>query len=444
MFSISKKNQAHIYFAISVLAYGFIAFGIERSQFVALVLSFGILFFCYYKMVVDHSENLKFLLIATIGLRILFGWVLPNLSQDFYRFIWDGRLLIQGINPYLHFPKYLILDPNFQMKQADLLVSKMGELSAGHFSNYPPINQFLFAIAGFLSSNSIVGSVLILRIIIILADLGTLYFGQKLLRNLGLETHRIFWYLLNPLVILECTGNLHFEGVMLFFLVLSFYFLQKNKWQLSAFLIGISISLKLLPLMLLPLFYQKLGFKKSIGFYGIAIGINLLLFLPFVSSELIQNYTETIGLWFTNFEFNASIYYILREIGYYHRGFNMIHTIGKYIPIFMILFIVFMSFFTKIKTEIDLFNAALLVLSVYLFTATTVHPWYVVNLILLSVFTKFRFSFYWSFLIILSYFAYSNESFKEYMVLIFIEYSIVYFVFFYGLRKRYLARKSIL
>lgn len=440
--TVSKSIQSYIYFAISVLLYAFIAFGIERSQFNLLLGSYAILFFCYYKMVVNYSDNLKFLVVATITFRLFFGWVLPNLSQDFYRFIWDGRLLAQGINPYLYLPKDLILDSNFQINQAKELVSKMGDLSAGHFSNYPPINQVLFAIAGFFSSNSILGSVVVLRFIIVLADIGTLYFGQKLLHNLGLEKYRIYWFLLNPLVVLELTGNLHFEGVMIFFLVLCLYFFQKQKWKQSALFIGISISVKLLPLLLLPLYYQKLGFKKSIVFYVIAIGINVLLFLPFISIEFVNNYMQTIGLWFTNFEFNASIYYVLREIGYWYKGFNMIHTIGKYIPVFMILFVAFVAFFTKIKSEIELFNAALIVWSVYFFTATTVHPWYVVNLVLLSIFTKFKFPFYWSFLIILSYFAYSNVAFKENMILIFIEYCIVFVVFFYGLRKRYLARNT--
>jgi alpha-1,6-mannosyltransferase len=431
---------------LSFLFYGTFAYDLVRTDYTKLIILYSALFVLFYKLVQHFKSNTQFLTYLAFGFRAVFILAIPNLSQDFYRFIWDGRMILEGINPYLFTVESFISQGNFPVAEAQALRAGMGALNASHFTNYPPINQLCFTIAALFAGKSILGSVFVMRLLIIAADFGTLHFGKALLEKLNIPIYNIFWYILNPFIIIELTGNLHFEGVMIFFLVWSLYLLYIGKWQFAALVLALSISVKLIPLIFLPLFFQwfmkrndkdietstVLNFTRLIVFYAIIIMTTLLLFVPFYSSEFIHNYSKTVALWFQNFEFNGSIYYIAREIGFLFRGYNEIAIIGTVTPILVILFVLIITFFRRNRTPIALITAMLLVLSFYYFTTTTVHPWYLATLLILSVFTKYKFPLVWSFVIILSYLAYVNlnkADKSENLWLITLEYAVVYGVF---------------
>ncbi len=416
--------------------YFYVAYFLHRSDFAHLVLIEVLLFIATYGFIRYNGNKFGYLVGIGILFRLVFLGSVPVLSQDFYRFIWDGRLVFQGINPYLFTPESVVLNPSeyaFTIPQFTALYEGMGHLNGSHFSNYPPVNQLFFSVAALVAGKSILGSALVMRVVILMADIGILYFGRKLLVALGQKPVKIFWYFLNPFVIIEMTGNLHFESVMLFFLVWSLYLLQQRRWMWAAVIFGLSVSVKLIPLLFLPLFFKwflqtektKKGFLNVSVFYLIALATLFLSFLPFYSSVLVSNYSKTLSLWFQNFEFNASVYYVIRWVGYKIVGWNIIATVGKILPIIVFIFVLMLSFFRKNKDFRQVLIAMLFSVSFYFLLATTVHPWYVATVLLLSVFTRYRFALVWSLAVVLSYSAYGSDGFAENYLCIAFEYIVV-------------------
>lgn len=436
MLTINPKYSINTVLLLVTVCYGILGYYFQRQDFLLLIFLYTFIFIISFFYCNSKLINAKIMFQIGLLFRIILLFSTPFLSQDFYRFIWDGRLIMAGINPYAFTPDQIINSATATFPQLKELYQGMGSLSASHFSNYPPFNQLIFAMAGLISGKSIIGATIFFRLIIILADVGIFYFGRKILIHLKQNPDKIFWYFLNPLVILELTGNLHFEGVMLVLLVLGIYFLIQHKWITASLLIALSISTKLLPLLLLPLFWRIVGPRKRLWFYGLILLLNVIFFLPFLTSDLVKNYTSSIALWFVNFEFNASIYYLVRAIGFYTMGYNIIGFVGKIIPFISIAMILFFAFIKDNNSIEKIMVHSLLVLSLYFFISTTVHPWYCINLILLAVFTKYKFPIVWSFFIILSYYAYSVTPFKENFYLLLVEYGFVYGVFLYEINTK--------
>lgn len=447
MISLQRSHKYSILLiSLCLLLYYFFAYQLERTEFYTMSLLWLGLFLCSFQLIQKHKKDIKTLAVLAILFRIVFLLAIPNLSQDFYRFLWDGRMLLNGHNPYLSLPANWVAQGNAPIMQADELYRGMGTLNGSHYTNYPPISQFCYWIAALFAKDSIWGGTITLRIIIILADIGTFYIGKKLLKSLQLPEHQIFWYILNPFIIIELTGNLHFESVMVFFVILSTYLLHKKHWYWAAIALGISISVKLVPLLFLPLFFQKFitgirdkslvaRFAKLIGFYSLTLLSVGLLFAPFLSASFITNFSKTISLWFQNFEFNASIYYIIRWIGYQTIGWNIIASVGKILPLIVIGILLLLTFFRKNKSTTELITVMLLGICSYYFLSTTVHPWYLAVPIGLCIFTKYKFPLVWSIVIILSYAAYIHPSFKENLWMVSLEYIIVFSVFFFEIYK---------
>lgn len=257
---------------------------------------------------------------------------------------------------------------------------------------------------------------------------------------MGLSDKNVLLYALNPLVIVELTGNIHFEALMIFFILLSIYQLFYQRVFLAGIALGLAIGVKLLPLLFMPFIWRKLGTKQFI-FFAVATLLTVLgVSLPLVTLELLSNIFQSINLYFQRFEFNASIYYLLRWVGIRLTGYNQIAIIGPLLSVATLVFVIVLALTKKMGSLKRTMGFMAAGLSFYLFMATTVHPWYITTLIALTIASHFRFALAWSGLVILSYATYRTEAYTENLTLVTIENSIVFLwllVELYLYRQRY-------
>ena len=423
--------------AFSLIGYTILAYVLTRENTFWLVSIFGILFVLFWGFQ-RQIKTWKQLLLLGLLLRLVFICATPNLSQDFYRYLWDGNLMGMGINPYLHTPKEVVELVQFPF--SSVLYEKMGFLSNVNYSNYPPLSQYLFQGMAFFSQKNLLGGIIFLRFIYFMFEMLLFFLGKNLIKTLKLSPNLASWYFLNPLLIIETYGNLHGEGVMCGIFLLGLGFLFQKRVFFSALLFGITIAFKLFPLLFLPLFYFYFRRKRRLLFYGIITTTVFLFFLPFSNENTALNYWKTLNLWFNTFEFNASLFYLLRAIGFELVGFNIIKIVGLIMPFFLITSIGYISLRNRNLTDIQILKNLLWVCSLYLFTATTVHPWYVISLVALGLLSGYLFPLVWSAMVFLSYTAYGSPEVEESAVALVLEYSIVYACLAYELWKKPLLK----
>ena len=432
-----KQKGLPVWLAIgvSVIGYSTIAYGIQRPETLKLLTIYAAIFGAYLYLVYQKENfSVKHIIWLGIFFRLIFLFSTPALSDDFYRFIWDGRLWFNGINPFAELPTFYITNPSFAPNGINQELFNLLN-SPTHYTVYPPIPQFINWIAAWLATDSIWLSGVIMRIAHISAEIGTLFLFPIILKAYNINKRNLIWYALNPLIIIELVGNLHHEALMVFFIMLFLVNYKQGKTYGAAFALAMSVAAKLLPLMFLPLILLKMDAKQNLKFI-LSFGISLLIvFTPLLDASFFRGIENSLLLYYQHFEFNAGIYYAFREIGYWLKGYNMIALIGKFFAIGVTVSILLLSIIGYFKNW-KIQNTFLWISTIFALFSLILHPWYITMVILFGSMTNYRFGILWSLLIMGTYAGYYATGFEEVMVVVAFEFIAVITYIYYELNKR--------
>lgn len=438
---INQGKNSLIFFSLVFIVSLAYVLGIDsRSNLVPLFGGYLVLFLSYLAIASNKTltPNATRILFVITGLTPLFYQ--PHLSEDFARFIWDGQIFWQGTSPYANLPIELT-SAHWYVSNPDLheIFSNITHLSQKHYTCYPPINQLFFKIAT-LFTNNLYWSTFILKLeILTILGLG-LHFFEKLVDYTNLNRSATAFLFLNPLLIIESLGNVHFEGVMLSLLIIALYLLLKNKFVYSAILFGLAIQIKLIPLILLPFLLPLLKWKKAGLYYGV-VGITFTLpFLIEFNDIYLINFFISLELYFNSFEFNSVIYHYVIQLRKSADWPNQLLFYSRILSGFTFIIILGLAWIKSQQNFKGIINRMMMAYLVYLLLTSTIHPWYIIPLLGLSLLADNKFVILWSFVIFSTYFIYTTGDRSIRQLIINLEYIIVVAYFLW---ETYKNRRAI-
>lgn len=409
-----KSNKAGydvicVLFCLGIFSLGYL---VPRTSFYTVFFIYTALFIFYVYLYQSAGSviSVRKLLFLAVLVRLLLSVSLPQWSDDYVRFVWDGYLWSQGQNPYLLKPSEFI----DMWPQGDSFLEQLyPKLNSPDFhSVYPPSNQLVFAFAVGMAGEDLVQAAMAMRLVLVGFEILVFFMMVQILGILSIPRKRVLLYAINPLVIMEVTGNLHLEGMMFSFILAGLLLLIRKNYVLSGSSFGAAVAVKLTPLMLFPAFVRYLPRKAIWEFLLGGLLLAATGFLPLFGSSF-PGFFESLGLYASRFEFNASVYYLLRQLGYWTHGYNVIAFLGPFLKFIALVLILYVSLRMKPADTKSLLINILTVYWIYFLSSTVIHPWYIIPAFGVSIFTGHKAFLVWTYLIVLSYHAYQQEPYEE-------------------------------
>jgi hypothetical protein len=188
--------------------------------------------------------------------------VTPTLSGDVYRYVWEGRVLAAGGDPYRQPP----LDPALVHLRDREIYPGVNHKDLATI--YPPLAEAGFALVAATSP-----TVHAMKLWNLLHELGLMVCLAAMLRSAGIAPVALVAYAWNPLVLIEFAGTGHNDPTAMVWLALAIH-LAKRRPVLSAVALAVGVMVKLVPLLALPFLVRHWTWRaRAIGVALLAAGL---------------------------------------------------------------------------------------------------------------------------------------------------------------------------
>jgi hypothetical protein len=297
-----RVNRSDIKTSVALLLLGLVSVGLYRAGLGASGVS-GIRFF----MTVAFIQSAIYLLAAWIVMRarpsnstvliaIAFAVIFrasilfapPYLSDDIYRYVWDGRVQAVGINPY----RYIPAAPELAQLRDEAIYPKINRRDWAK-TIYPPVAQVVFFLTTRISE-----SVTWMKTTMLGFELVTIWAIAQLLTLLGRPRQLLLLYAWHPLVVWEFAGSGHVDAIAIAFIALAFLVWQKKSDLGAGFTLACATLVKLFPVVLVPAMLKR-GRWKIAPIFAATIIIGYLVYLsvgPTAVFGSLPGYTQERGL----------------------------------------------------------------------------------------------------------------------------------------------------
>ena len=296
----------------------------------------------------SRSLLISIFLVGALGrVALLVGQ--PTLSDDLYRYLWDGRVLHAGINPFQYPPDHPNLEFLRDTNYAGINHKQLNTI-------YPPLAQFMFwTVAG------IAPDPFTLKLVVVLFDLGTLGMVCLLLLQRNKNPAMCVVYAWNPLVMVEYAHSGHMDSLAMFFLVLGAWLVVRGHPGLGISSLAYSGLSKYFSAVLIPYFLFNKRYWAWIGLYP---AILTLGYMAFIGSP--SGLVSSLYVYATQWEFNSMSYVVLSAL------------IGDQKLVRGLLFAAWVGFSCyQGYRQPDLLRYIYIVIGFMLLLTPTLHPWYV-------------------------------------------------------------------